>query len=120
MRSRHHMVEALIPAIRKQIIDMLVAQHPTKAIMDATGASIDVIHHMAGRIGVSIPRERRSKYKPEKHRKDGPACAGVQHAPPEALQPWPPEAHFWGRNFTKADIALLRQGFAGKTLLRKP
>ena len=99
----------MTPAQRKAVIDLLVAKHPTKATMAATSASLDMIHHMAARIGVSIPRERRSKYKPEKHRKDGPACSGMNYVAPKALQPWPPEAHFFGRNFTKADIALLRK-----------
>lgn len=99
----------MTPAQRRTVIDLLVAKHPTKAIMAATGQSIDVIHHMAQRIGVSIPRERRTKYKPDKHRKDGPADAGSPTVHPKALQPWPAHATFVGRNFTRADVALLRK-----------
>ena len=103
MRIRHHMVEVMTPATRRQIIDMLKAGHPTKAIMAATGAAERSIQALAKRLG--IKRDQRA----HRHAKNGPAESSLPYACPKALKPWPPTASFEGRNFTKADIALLRR-----------
>ena len=90
------------------VIDALVAGERHDSIVARLGISRSTIGKIARRAG--LQRKRPPRHDGKRVVRPGfEQTDGTPSTQPKALQPWPPEAHFFGRNFTKADIALLRR-----------
>ena len=99
----------MTPVQRKAVIDALVAGERHYSIVARLGISRSTIGDIAKRAG--LQRKRPPRHDGKRVLRPGfEQTDGTKYNYPKALQPWPPEAHFFGRNFTRADIALLRRG----------
>ncbi len=99
----------MTPAERKAVIDALTAGERHDSIVARLGISRSTIGDIARQAG--LQRKRPPRHDGKMVLRPGfDKTDGTPSKYPKALQPWPPEAHFFGRNFTRADIALLRRG----------
>ena len=99
----------MTPAQRKAVIDALVVGERHDSIVARVGISRSAIGKIARRAG--LQRKRPPRHNGVMVKRPGfDKTDGTPSTQPKALQPWPAHATFVGRNFTRADVALLRRG----------